>query len=172
MRKILSSTGLAPSRVLLTIIGTPHYSPSVGTYVFDRSDVDSFTDEQWRTEQTQSTPSVTPLKSRDDRDIGLALSGGGSRAIAFHLGCLRALWDADLLERVQVMSAVSGGAVIAAMYAYSEDIFSNFEDRVLRLLQDGLQTDIARRALLSRRLLEAAGTNLTAGLLAYGTQTL
>ena len=172
MRKMLSSTCLAPSRALLTIIGTPHDSPSVGTYVFDRSDVDSFTDEQWRTDQTQRTPPVPPLKSRDNRDTGLALSGGGSRAIAFHLGCLRALREADLLHRVQVMSGVSGGAVIAAMYAYSEDSFSSFEDRVLRLLQDGLQADIARRALLSRRLLEAAGTNLTAGLLAYGTQAL
>jgi len=58
------------------------------------------------------------------------------------------------------------------MYAYFEDSFSSFEDRVLRLLQDGLQVDIARRDLLSQRLLEAAGTNLTAGLLSYGSQAL
>ena len=34
--------------------------------------------------------------------IGLALSGGGSRAIAFHLGCLRALNQLGLLDRVSV----------------------------------------------------------------------
>ena len=28
--------------------------------------------------------------------IGLALSGGGSRAIAFHLGCLRALQELEV----------------------------------------------------------------------------
>jgi len=146
VRKMLSATSLAPSRALLTIVGTPHDSPSVGTYVFDRSDVDSFTDEQWRTEPIQSTPPARPFENRSDRDVGLALSGGGSRAIAFHLGCLRALRDKNLLSRIQVISAVSGGAVIAAMYAYSEDSFSSFEDRVFRLLQDGFkQTSLVAR---------------------------
>jgi hypothetical protein len=32
--------------------------------------------------------------------IGLALSGGGSRAIAFHLGCLRALQERGVLQKV------------------------------------------------------------------------
>ena len=44
-----------------------------------------------------------------ERVIGLALSGGGSRAAAFHLGCLRALHDRDLLRRVRVISVISGG---------------------------------------------------------------
>ena len=48
--------------------------------------------------------------------IGLALSGGGSRAIAFHLGCLRALNRLGLLERVAVLSTVSGGSVIGACF--------------------------------------------------------
>jgi NTE family protein len=41
-----------------------------------------------------------------------ASSGGGSRAIAFHLGCLRALHDRGALERVQVQSGISGGAAL------------------------------------------------------------
>ncbi len=45
--------------------------------------------------------------------IGLALSGGGSRVIAFHLGCLRALHRLGLLDRVAVISTVSGGSVRA-----------------------------------------------------------
>src|SRR5207247_7137422 len=44
-------------------------------------------------------------------DIGLALSGGGSRAAAFHLGCLRALSGLGLLPRVRVLSGISGGAL-------------------------------------------------------------
>ncbi|MFZ3224451.1 MAG: patatin-like phospholipase family protein, partial [Xanthobacteraceae bacterium] len=58
----------------------------------------------------------TNVGSGDERKIGLALSGGGSRAIAFHLGCLRALNELGLLARVNVLSTVSGGSVIGAYY--------------------------------------------------------
>ncbi|MDE0402041.1 MAG: ThiF family adenylyltransferase [Gammaproteobacteria bacterium] len=85
-----------------------------------------------------------PKKSKD---IGLALSGGGSRAIAFHLGCLRALNDLNLLGRVQVISSVSGGSIIAAMYAYSTDSFLDFDRRVVEFLGRGIQWDIVRRIL-------------------------
>ena len=40
---------------------------------------------------------------RSIRNVGLALSGGGSRAIAFHLGCLRALYDRGVLDRLRVI---------------------------------------------------------------------
>ncbi len=78
------------------------------------------------------------------RDIGLALSGGGSRAIAFHLGCFRALNDLKLLDRVRVISSVSGGSILAAMYAYFDDSFADFDSRVVGLLRRGLVCDIAR----------------------------
>jgi NTE family protein len=74
--------------------------------------------------------------------IGLALSGGGSRAIAFHLGAMRALDAEGLLDRIDVISAVSGGSVIAAMWAYSDDPFPQFEARVRDLLKRGLVRDI------------------------------
>jgi len=170
MRNMLSETDLAPSRALLTIIGTPHDTPAVGTYVFDRTDVDSFTRIPAGGAQNQPAASRNRTGDVPSRDIGLALSGGGARAIAFHLGCLRALHDLGLLRRVRVMSAVSGGAVIAAIYAYFTGSFSTFDKRVVRLLQGGLQSDLVRRALLSRRALEAAGTALSAGALAYGAQ--
>jgi NTE family protein len=63
----------------------------------------------------------------DDRLIGLALSGGGSRAIAFHLGCLRALNQLGLLDRVKVLSTVSGGSVIGAYYMAHQGDFPSFE---------------------------------------------
>ena len=69
--------------------------------------------------------------------IGLALSGGGSRAIAFHLGCLRALNELGILERVEVLSTVSGGSVIGALYAANRDPFPVFEDRVRQHLSSG-----------------------------------
>ena len=43
-----------------------------------------------------------------DVKVGLALSGGGTRAMAFHLGCLRALDDLGILGKVEVVSGVSG----------------------------------------------------------------
>jgi len=47
-----------------------------------------------------STMTISP-------SIGLALSGGGFRAMAFGLGCLRALNDRDLLQHVRVVSGIS-----------------------------------------------------------------
>jgi predicted acylesterase/phospholipase RssA len=53
------------------------------------------------------------------RDIALALSGGGYRAAYFHLGVLRKLHELDLLNRVGVISSVSGGSIVAGSYAQS-----------------------------------------------------
>lgn len=95
--------------------------------------------------------------------IGLALSGGGSRAIAFHLGCLRALHRLSILDQVSVVSCVSGGAVIGAAYAYSTGPFSQFEAKITSLLQSGLQAEILRRHLLSWRFPASLGTLFCSG---------
>lgn len=92
------------------------------------------------------------------RTIGLALSGGGSRAAAFHLGCLRALNDRDLLARIRVVSGISGGSLLAALWAYGPTDFADFDARTTELLRTGLQRDILRKALTPA----AAARNLTA----------
>ncbi len=79
--------------------------------------------------------------------IGLALSGGGSRAAAFHLGCLRALHDYDLLGRVRVVSGISGGALLAASWAYGPAEFGDFDQAATDLLRRGLERDLAWRVL-------------------------
>jgi len=79
------------------------------------------------------------------RKIGLALSGGGSRAIAFHLGCMRALSQLGLLERVSVLSTVSGGSVIGAYYMAHQGEFSSFEVKIREVLSRGLAKPMARR---------------------------
>lgn len=43
-------------------------------------------------------------------DLGLALSGGGLRSGIFTIGVLKALFDKELLEKVDVISSVSGGS--------------------------------------------------------------
>jgi len=50
-------------------------------------------------------------ESRDSRDIGVALSGGGHRATVFGLGVLLSLVDQGLNERVMSISSVSGGSI-------------------------------------------------------------
>ena len=46
-----------------------------------------------------------------DRDVGVALSGGGHRATVFGLGALLALRDAGVHERIVSISSVSGGSI-------------------------------------------------------------
>ncbi|MDV7357678.1 patatin-like phospholipase family protein [Rhodococcus oxybenzonivorans] len=86
------------------------------------------------------------MSSGTNPRIGLALSGGGFRATAFGLGCLRALHDRDLLRHVRVVSGISGGSLLAAMWAYGPESFAEFDDSVTELLHQGLQLELARRA--------------------------
>ena len=48
--------------------------------------------------------------------LGLALSGGGFRASFFHIGVLARMAELGLLRYVEVISCVSGGSVIGALY--------------------------------------------------------
>lgn len=47
--------------------------------------------------------------------LGLALSGGGTRAVAFHAGVLLRLARCDVLEQVSALSTVSGGSLTMAL---------------------------------------------------------
>lgn len=51
----------------------------------------------------------------ENKPILLALSGGGIRAMVFHLGLFRFLADKQLLERVQHLSTVSGGSLLVGL---------------------------------------------------------
>ena len=54
--------------------------------------------------------------------IGLALSGGGTRAAIFHLGVLLRLANEKLLERVSHLSTVSGGSLITGLIMTKSDL--------------------------------------------------
>lgn len=47
--------------------------------------------------------------------ISLALSGGGSRAMAFHAGALRFFAEVGMLEKVAEISSVSGGSLLTGL---------------------------------------------------------
>ena len=72
-----------------------------------------------------------------ERSIAIALSGGGARAMAFHLGCLRALNKVGILQQANVLSCVSGGSVIGALYVTHDGSFETFEAKVRETLQVG-----------------------------------
>jgi predicted acylesterase/phospholipase RssA len=75
-----------------------------------------------------TTPESSTIPAKGH--IGLALSGGGFRASLFHLGVIRRLEELGIMEDVSVVSAVSGGSIIAAFYL-SEMEKQLREDRLL-----------------------------------------
>src|SRR5258708_21713934 len=48
-----------------------------------------------------------------EEGIGLALSGGGYRAMVFHIGALIRLNEVGLLRKIKRISSVSGGSITA-----------------------------------------------------------
>jgi NTE family protein len=58
-----------------------------------------------------------PLESKPEAGTALCLSGGGYRAMLFHLGVLWRLYEARLLQDVQRISSVSGGSITAGVLA-------------------------------------------------------
>jgi NTE family protein len=87
--------------------------------------------------------------------LALALSGGGSRAMAFHLGCLRALHAHGLLQQAQTISAVSGGSVLAALYCQHPGDFASFEATVRSVLMRGFVGPSIKKAVTSLEGLKA-----------------
>lgn len=90
--------------------------------------------------------------------IGLALSGGGIRATIFHLGVLARLSRQDLLEKVSLISTVSGGSLALALvwttsgnsWPASNLFISQTLPKARRMTTElDLQSDWIRRTFLS-----------------------
>jgi predicted acylesterase/phospholipase RssA len=81
--------------------------------------------------------------------FGVALSGGGFRATAFHLGVLKRLRELHLLEKINVLSTVSGGSIVGAFWVYwqaccgdtihDEAQWNQFEQSLVRVMRRGLR---------------------------------
>lgn len=67
--------------------------------------------------------------------LGLSLSGGGYRAAAFHLGTLRALKTLGVLQKVDVISTISGGSITGAYYCLNKDDFDGFDKQLYEKLR-------------------------------------
>ena len=98
-------------------------------------------------------------------ELGLALSGGGFRAAFFHLGVLARMAELGLLRQVEVISTVSGGSIIGALYYLhvkdlleSRDAAEVRDEDYLRIVEHvqktflrGVQTHVRARAYASLR---------------------
>ncbi|MCH3884386.1 patatin-like phospholipase family protein [Tenacibaculum aquimarinum] len=51
---------------------------------------------------------------------GLAMSGGGIRSAAVNIGAIKALYDMELLDSIQIMSSVSGGSYALGWFFSNE----------------------------------------------------
>ncbi len=60
---------------------------------------------------------MTIIVDNKERRIGMALSGGGFRAAAFHLGAFRKLHQFGLLWKLDLLTCVSGGSIAGAFLA-------------------------------------------------------
>jgi predicted acylesterase/phospholipase RssA len=90
--------------------------------------------------------------------LALCLSGGGFRAMFFHLGVVRLLQEVGCLKRVTHVFSVSGGSVLAGHLslnwsAYTsgrETAFQDLSDALVRFGRDDLRGRIVRRWVLLR----------------------
>ena len=153
-------------RALMLIVGGRPGAEDLAAYVFERATIEDADADGVVQIRVAPRLVAAPPPVAVSRDIGLALSGGGSRAVAFHLGCLRGLHDRGVLGRVRVVSGVSGGALMTALWAYGPNRFAEFDDLVCEILSRGLQARIARRAVLSPRLPESLLASAVGGVAA------
>ncbi len=84
--------------------------------------------------------------------LGLALSGGGYRAAAFHLGTLRCLHKMGYLEQVKALSTISGGSITGAAYClrHNEDVEAFYQRMKAALMRDSVVGHVFRSGLFIR----------------------
>ncbi|HWI88977.1 MAG TPA: patatin-like phospholipase family protein [Sphingomicrobium sp.] len=87
---------------------------------------------------------VSPLADKRTRGpspgIGICLSGGGYRAMLFHLGAFLRLYELGLLQKATRISSVSGGSITSAKVALEwnklktrDDFFSHVVEPIRRV---------------------------------------
>ena len=100
----------------------------------------------------QPTSNLQPIRFISDAEkvkvpapgMALCLSGGGYRAMVFHLGALWRLNDGGLLGKLKRVSSVSGGSITAGMLGLkwtrlsfnAQGVASNLLDEVIQPVLD------------------------------------
>jgi len=111
-------------------------------------------------------------------DYGLALSGGGYRAMLYHAGAILRLYELGLLEKMDVVSSVSGGSIAAAWLGLKwKEVFPKGGNQNIEVTGNVLKSheEIKRfKELVIEPLLELADKNIDYwaginGILSVGT---
>jgi NTE family protein len=108
----------------------------------------------WSGDDIVSPPPVT--EQPQNPKLGLALSGGGHRAAFFHVGVLARLAELGLLRRVEVISTVSGGSIVGALYYLH--VKNLLESKADAEIADGDYVELVRA--VEREYREAAASNV------------
>lgn len=90
------------------------------------------------------------------RSIALALSGGGIRAMVFHMGLLRWMAERGLLESVSHISTVSGGSLLTGLVFHESGMRWPTSQQYLDQVHPALKKKLCQRSLhwgAARRLL-------------------
>jgi NTE family protein len=97
--------------------------------------------------------------------IGLALSGGGYRAMIFHVGALIRLNEVALLRKIKRISSVSGGSITAGVLGtswkdlkFTDDVAVNF-DVVVERVRKMADTTVDAGAIIGGILLPGSISN-------------
>jgi predicted acylesterase/phospholipase RssA len=145
LRRIAASIAIAVSAVL------------AGCVAADRGPINVFT-----AEVGPASPQYIPDPGDDGSlVVGLAFSGGGTRAAAFAYGVLRALDDAvideepyrrAMVDDIRMISGTSGGAIAAAYFGYrGPKGYQDFREKfLLRNAEAGMRTSTASPVNLAR----------------------
>ncbi len=95
---------------------------------------------------------LTDLERKDGRFVGLAMSGGGSRAANFGAAVMMQLQARGLLEQVDVISGVSGGTLPAVYYGLGDKAGAFTEQAVREALGYDFQSSWIRRWFLPQNI--------------------
>ncbi|MCW8340597.1 MULTISPECIES: patatin-like phospholipase family protein [unclassified Stenotrophomonas] len=81
------------------------------------------------------------------RPIDLVLSGGGIRAMVFHLGVMKALAEAGHLEDVLRISSVSGGSLIIGLVLHKSGMQWPSSEKFLSEVYPAVRAELTSRSL-------------------------
>jgi NTE family protein len=104
-----------------------------------------------------ATEKYRPRPKAERRGLALCLSGGGFRAALFHLGGLRRLNELGILAKLDAISSVSGGSIIAAHLAdrlrpWPTEPLLDFESRVAAPFRTFTSRNLRTKPILKRGL--------------------
>ncbi|WP_455243671.1 patatin-like phospholipase family protein [Petrachloros mirabilis] len=102
--------------------------------------------------ETAGSWNLTEYEKEDGRFVALAISGGGSRAANFGAAVMLELQQRDLLEKVDVISGVSGGTLPAVYYGLGDKAGPFTEPTVREALGYDFQASWIRRWFLPQNI--------------------